>query len=352
MPAQGMQNMNIEIDTDGAEPFKIPEGIEIPEGFNLDSIKDVINDSGEDFEIGIHNPINMEEFMLAFFNNIKQIYHVFIERLRQGRAEEIIVVVVVMGLGIIISYTLLFSTSSSSSKKKVEDEEEEKIEPRDYTIDQLRDFDGSKDDKPILIVLKGDVYDVSSAKDLYGKNEEGSNYNCFAGRDATRAMAKLSFSEEELSKGSVMDDLSAFEREALENWVDKFKYQKGYPIRGRLSKPLSSQDKEFTRQDLEQYKGKGDVPKGRVHPPIYIGINGKVLDVSYGGYESYKEGGPYHLFAGKDASVPLGRMSFKPEDVENTDISTLSEEHKNIMLDWEKRFITTSKYPIVGKIVD
>ena len=348
--------MNIEIDTDGAEPFKMPEGVEIPDGFNMDSIKDAMQDSSNDFEINVNNPIGIQELITPFMNNIRQIYLVFVERLRQGKAEEVMVVGVVMTLGIIILYTLLFSNSSSSpssSKKNGDnDEEEEKIEPRDYTIEQLKDFDGSNDEKPILIVLKGDVYDVSSAKDLYGKNEDGSNYNCFAGRDATRAMAKLSFSEEELSKGGDISDLSAFEREALENWVDKFKYQKGYPIRGRLSKPPLSKEKEFKRQDLEQYRGKGEVPKGRVHPPIYVGINGKVLDVSYGGYESYKEGGPYHLFAGKDASVPLGRMSFKPEDVENTDISSLSEEHKSIMLDWEKRFVNASKYPIVGKIVD
>jgi hypothetical protein len=31
----------------------------------------------------------------------------------------------------------------------------------------------------------------------------------------------------------------------------------------------------------------------------YVGINGKVIDVSYGGKEMYGKGGPYFLFAGK-----------------------------------------------------
>jgi hypothetical protein len=31
---------------------------------------------------------------------------------------------------------------------------------------------------------------------------------------------------------------------------------------------------------------------------ICIGINGKVIDVSYGGKEMYGKGGPYFLFAG------------------------------------------------------
>lgn len=70
-----------------------------------------------------------------------------------------------------------------------EEEEEEKIVLRDFTIEQLRGFAGD-DQAAIYISLKGNVYDVTSAKDLYGP---GQTYHCMAGREATRALAKLSF---------------------------------------------------------------------------------------------------------------------------------------------------------------
>jgi hypothetical protein len=84
--------------------------------------------------------------------------------------------------GIIISYYILGSlfggTNSNNNIENEEKEEEEKIELRDFTIEQLRKFDGS-DNLPIYISLKRVVFDVSSAQDFYGA---GSGYNCFAGK--------------------------------------------------------------------------------------------------------------------------------------------------------------------------
>ena len=61
-----------------------------------------------------------------------------------------------------------------------------------YHTIQIREFDGTKGN-PIYIGLCGEVYDVSDRADFYG---EGCTYHCFAGRDASRAMARLSFDEE------------------------------------------------------------------------------------------------------------------------------------------------------------
>ena len=86
--------------------------------------------------------------------------------------------------------------------------EETKAEPpRDFTVQQLNHYSGKEADKPIYISLKRDVFDVTSARDFYGKD---CSYNCFAGREATRAMAKLSFDESELSNLDTFD-LSPFE---------------------------------------------------------------------------------------------------------------------------------------------
>jgi hypothetical protein len=57
-----------------------------------------------------------------------------------------------------------FRTSEIYNNKAVNDE----IVLRDFTLEQLRDYDGTSD-KPIYISLKYEVYDVSSAREFYGE---------------------------------------------------------------------------------------------------------------------------------------------------------------------------------------
>jgi membrane-associated progesterone receptor component len=174
------------------------------------------------------------------------------------------------------------------------------------------------------------------------------SYNCFAGRDATRAMAKLSFDEADLSNSNI-DDISPFERDVLEDWYSKFRDYKNYPIIGRVSQPPAPT--EFTRAKLLELKNTTEVPKGRVNAPLLVGLCGQVIDVSYGGYEMYGPGGPYNLFVGVDASRALAKMSFKEEDLRSSDLSDLTEEQKKVLEDWRKKLVETRKYPIVGTLV-
>jgi membrane-associated progesterone receptor component len=225
-----------------------------------------------------------------------------------------------------VIHRALISDERPQQPVRVEDVEEEREPPRDFTLAQLREFNGVTNEK-VYVALKGDVFDVSASKEYYGP---GSTYDCFAGRDASRAMAKLSFEEAELSNPK-LDDLGPFELDVLENWVEKFKYMKQYPIVGKLSYPIC--DREFTPEALWECRGyKGQAPgaaavpgngpvsgmppgaekdnveassddavapaTGRVHAEILIAVKGKVLDVSYGGVEMYGPGGPYQKFAG------------------------------------------------------
>lgn len=233
--------------------------------------------------------------------------------------------------------------------KGSQEEEEEKEPPRDFTLEQLRECDGTNE-KPIYIALKREVYNVSSAVDFYGP--EGS-YSCFAGREASRAMAKLSFDEKELNNLK-LDDISAFERDSLEGWIEKFKHYRDYPIVGKVSMPPT--DLTFTIEELSTYNGKQEVntegeEAHRLDKPIYVSLNKNVYDVSYGGKEMYAEGGPYFLFAGKDVSRALAKMSFKSEDVDNLDISDLTDDQRKTLGEWETKFSTVRKYPCVGKLV-
>ena len=121
-------------------------------------------------------------------------------------------------------------------------------------------------------------------------------------------VAKLSFDELDLQCTQI-DDLNAFERSTLDDWIDKFQHYKGYPVVGRwciTSGTTSTTDlPTMTKSQLFGFRGKQDVKKGRISASIYVGLKGKVFDVSFGGEELYGEGGPYHIFAGIDASRAL-----------------------------------------------
>ncbi|XP_006661925.1 membrane steroid-binding protein 2-like [Oryza brachyantha] len=97
---------------------------------------------------------------------------------------------------------------------------------------------------------------------------------------------------------------------------------------------------EITAEELRQYDG-SDPEK-----PLLMAINGQIYDVSQGRM-FYGPGGPYALFAGKDASRALAKMSFEPQDLTD-DISGLSPLELGALQDWEYKF--SSKYVKVGTI--
>lgn len=52
-----------------------------------------------------------------------------------------------------------------------------------FTLEEIKQFDGSDAEKPIYIVYEGNVYDISSGRDdFYGT---GQVYNYLAGKDST-----------------------------------------------------------------------------------------------------------------------------------------------------------------------
>lgn len=62
----------------------------------------------------------------------------------------------------------------------------------------------------------------------------------------------------------------------------------------------------------------------------------------------YGPGGPYALFAGRDASRALALMSFDPKDLTGN-IEGLSESELEVLQDWEYKFM--EKYVKVGQLV-
>uniref|UniRef100_A0A7S1MSQ7 Cytochrome b5 heme-binding domain-containing protein n=1 Tax=Neobodo designis TaxID=312471 RepID=A0A7S1MSQ7_NEODS len=53
-----------------------------------------------------------------------------------------------------------------------------------FTPEQLKVFDGSDESRPLLLVVLGEVFDVSEGKKFYGK---GQGYDIFVGQDSSRS---------------------------------------------------------------------------------------------------------------------------------------------------------------------
>ncbi|KAF2755403.1 putative progesterone binding protein [Pseudovirgaria hyperparasitica] len=92
------------------------------------------------------------------------------------------------------------------------------------TQDYLAKCDGTHEGYPTYVAIKGKVYDVSN-KDAYGP---GGQYHVFAGKDASRALAKSSLKAEEAVPQ--WQDLDDKEKTVLEEWVTFF--SKRYNVMG------------------------------------------------------------------------------------------------------------------------
>ena len=84
-----------------------------------------------------------------------------------------------------------------------------------------------------------------------------------------------------------------------------------------------------------------------------MAIDGNVFDVS-NGRAFYGPGGPYHIFAGHDASRALAKVSTDPVDVKPLvdgpdPLDSLTDEEMTSLREWERSL--SYKYPRVGRLV-
>ncbi|EPS44335.1 hypothetical protein H072_1666 [Dactylellina haptotyla CBS 200.50] len=91
-----------------------------------------------------------------------------------------------------------------------------------YTPKTLLKHNGT-DDPRILLAVKGTVFDVSAGKMFYGP---GAPYNIFAGRDASRGLAKGALDDSLLTPLDkpldTLADLTPEEKDSLQGWFDQF----------------------------------------------------------------------------------------------------------------------------------
>ncbi|KAK5105787.1 hypothetical protein LTR62_002149 [Meristemomyces frigidus] len=114
-----------------------------------------------------------------------------------------------------------------------------------------------------------------------------------------------------------------------------------------LTAPPPTVFRVFTPPQLLPYDGN----KGM---PVYLAVRGNVFDVSPG-RNFYGPGGPYEIFAGRDASRGLACGSFDREMLtENVEgpldkLEDLGGDEMEALRGWEERF--NEKYLVVGKLV-
>lgn len=94
-----------------------------------------------------------------------------------------------------------------------------------------------------------------------------------------------------------------------------------------------------------------ELSQHRVGPKVYVSLKGKVFDVSSN--EVYKEGGGYHAFAGRDASVALAHMNFAedlmdPSKTHWTKKGVIDEKQMTILDDWVAFY--EKRYKIIAKL--
>nr|CCA26113.1 heme/steroid binding domaincontaining protein putati [Albugo laibachii Nc14] len=222
--------------------------------------------------------------------------------------------------------------AAEEAKRKVK---EDGIKRRYYTNEELLVFNGV-DGKPIYVCLLDEVYDVTERAEYYGPD---GNYHIFAGRDASRALATMSFDQVEI-ENDVLEDLRSSSLQTLQEWVTKFKVHKKYPVVGRLLR-----HKNLTKEELKKFNGTDNIRK-----TIYVAICGKIYDVTMDGGTFYGPEGSYKAFAGNDASRALALMSFDQKNLTNTSLDDLTDTQKKTLKDWVIKF--EKKYPVVGDLVD
>ncbi|EGO00471.1 hypothetical protein SERLA73DRAFT_52630 [Serpula lacrymans var. lacrymans S7.3] len=97
-----------------------------------------------------------------------------------------------------------------------------------YTLEQLKEYDGSKPDKPIYVSIKGDIFDVTRKADVYGP---GKSYNLFAGKDGSKGLGMSSLKPEDAIPD--YSTLQENDRKVLDDWHSYF--SKRYNVIGRVS---------------------------------------------------------------------------------------------------------------------
>lgn len=127
-----------------------------------------------------------------------------------------------VGLICYFSYKLVKKDNRKPTVRKESKSENNlpKMPRRDFTLEELKEYDGIKSNGRILIGVLGKVFDVSRAKDFYGP---GGPYSVFAGRDASRALGTFSVDKSQFKdEYDDLADLKSSQMDSIKEWEMQF----------------------------------------------------------------------------------------------------------------------------------
>ncbi len=104
--------------------------------------------------------------------------------------------------------------------------------PRVFTPEELH-AEGNGDSGKLLLAILGEVYDVSAGTEFYA---DGQGYNCFVGRDASRAFVTGEFEGEGLTNS--VDGLEPGELDGILHWRGFYRDSEKYPAVGVVTGPF------------------------------------------------------------------------------------------------------------------
>jgi len=126
------------------------------------------------------------------------------------------------------------------------------LKKRDWTNEEIRKYDGRGEDGRILVAVNGKVFDMTRGKRFYGPDGP---YSVFAGKDATRALATFSLTEEIKEGYDDISDLSSSQMSSVKEWEEQF--MEKYVYVGKLLKP-GEQPTEYTDTEDETNTSRSD----------------------------------------------------------------------------------------------
>uniref|UniRef100_A0A182P6U5 Cytochrome b5 heme-binding domain-containing protein n=1 Tax=Anopheles epiroticus TaxID=199890 RepID=A0A182P6U5_9DIPT len=129
---------------------------------------------------------------------------------------------------------------------------------RDFTLAELKHYDGTQPDGRVLTAVNGNVYDVTKGKAFYGP---GGTYAAFGGRDASRGLATFQITSSVSDEYDDLSDLNSHEMESMREWEMQFKEK--YYLVGRLLKP-GEKPTNYSDEDEDTPTDGSDVRKRTV----------------------------------------------------------------------------------------
>jgi membrane-associated progesterone receptor component len=106
-----------------------------------------------------------------------------------------------------------------------------RMKKRDFTLKELRKYDGTGPDGRVLLAVLGKIYDMTKGKRFYGP---GGPYAGFAGRDASRGLATFNV-DAMADEYDDLSDLKSSEIEQVREW--ELQFSEKYDLVGKLIKP-------------------------------------------------------------------------------------------------------------------